>query len=601
MSDRDRSISIGNTRFRPRLRTALALLVVLAVGIAGILAAGWTRANYANPKRFYVHDLPAAQSSPAVSSRVVLVVSDGLRDDVARQLPNMSSLGRRPDAAFLRSVTGVPSLSTPGAINLLCGVGPVQSGFPLNESKGEVSVECLFETVAAAGLSSAVAGVGEGFNTRFYLPNTEVFARPSSPSHIESYVPQDFESFQATKKALQTKASFLYLYFPDVDELSHLYGALSRQGLDAAKIVDGFVGEIAATLDFSRDTLIVTSDHGHRDEGGHGGYEWLARRSPLLIVGRGIKGGSTADVAQSQIAPTIAALLGVPRPRHAEGMPLLEDLEVSGSVAESIRQAHEVALERKLRADLAKLSDRPAAPGDVEVLKMQISEAGWTRGVREGLRRTPYAIVLLGALSVCLAFCRALRKESLLGGITAAGVFAFFMWATGWRLTISQFNVVSDETRLTLALLGASAAGVFVGSLVSKISGRIIALSNRPFSEHLVATTSAAQGVAGLLVAWMLVYYGLEYSWRLPDLRLGLPTFWAMYASGFAAISAGVLTIVVWLASVARERRRKKRVDQREQQGSLSAAESETRFSLTENVPPAHSSSSEFNPSVKGR
>jgi hypothetical protein len=536
-----------------RARVLVALVIIVIIGVSGIWSAGWVRSNYANPERFYVHSLPPASRTPAISERVVLVVSDGLRDDIARQLPNISSLARRPDSVFRRSVTGVPSLSRPGSISLLCGSGPTESGFPLNESKGEVSVECLFDTVADAGLSSVVAGVGEGFAERFHPPNTELFARNRSDD-VSAYVPDDIESFQLSRQALERRASFAYLYFPDVDEESHLNGSISRQALDAATVFDGFVGEIAKSLDFSKDTLIVTSDHGHRDEGGHGGYEWLVRRSPVLMVGRGISGGSTADIAQADIAPTIAALLGVSRPRHAEGMPLLDDLDATLDLKQIVFDAHEAALRRKLQADLESLSGSPAPSGEVDVLRQQIAESGWSRGVREAVRRIPWAALLLAGLALSMALAGGWRRHALAGGSVGAAVFCLGVWASGWRLTISQFNVPSDETRLTWALLGSAAAGVLVGTVVSKLFDTSANERGLSFSRHVVGTTSVLQGIAGLIVAWMLVYYGLKYSWRLPDLRLGLATFWGMYAAGFAAATAVLLVGLSWLVAASRRK-----------------------------------------------
>lgn len=116
-------------------------------------------------------------------------------------------------------------------------------------------------------------------------------------------------------------------------------------------------------------------------------------------------------------------------------------------------------------------------------------------------------------------------------------------------MTISQFNVPSDDARITWAVIASAAVGVAVGALVSKAASGPRSGSYRPFSRHVVAVTTVAQGIAGILVAWILVYYGLRYGWRLPDLRLGLPTFWAMYAAGFAALTAVVLVGISWLLS----------------------------------------------------
>lgn len=561
--DGSRASAYGRSR---KLRSGVAWLAVVSLGVAGFVAAERIRYNFANPERFFVHRLPPADPTPPVSDRVVLVVSDGLRDDIARTLPNIKALADRPDAAFRRAVTGVPSLSRPGSIALLCGVGPNQSGFPLNESRGVVDVECLFDVVAASGGRSAVGGVGEGFSARFDPSETHVFARTRSEDE-SAYVPDDQESFDLSLRALESDARFVYLYFPDVDEQSHLYGALSEPALEAAVRFDSYLGEIASRLDLDRETLVVTSDHGHRDQGGHGGYEWLARRSPLLMVGRGVKGGSTADAAQVDIAPTIAALLGVGRPRHAEGKPLFESLDLPDETRAAVFDAHERALRHKLRADLEAISGRPAADGNSEVLRLQVEEARWTRGVREAVRRLPAALVLVAVVSAVLWLTGGANLAGLASGLAGVVAFAAVIFGAGWRLTISQFNVESDETRLTVSLLAASVIALVVASAIlaalrriRRVYGKRDAVAAWDPAETSVAASmltaaAALQALAGAFVAWTLFYYGVSYSWRLPDLRVGLPVAWAMYGAGFVAsaavIGGSAAAIVGWLRRLA--------------------------------------------------
>lgn len=531
------------------MRTGVAWLAVVSVGVLGLVTAERIRYNFANPGRFFVHRLPPSDPTPSVSDRVVLVVSDGLRDDVARTLPNMKALANRRDAAFRRAVTGVPSLSRPGSIALLCGVGPDQSGFPLNESRGAVDVECLFDVVAASGGRSAVGGVGDGFAARFHPPETDVFARARSEDE-SAYVPDDQESFDLSLRALESGARFVYLYFPDVDEQSHLYGALSGPALEAAERFDSYVGEIASRLDLDRETLVVTSDHGHRDQGGHGGNEWLARHSPLLMVGRGIRGGSTADAAQVDVAPTIAALLGVARPRHAEGRPLLDSLDLPSETRAAVFDAHERALRNKLRADLEAISGKPAPDGDSQVLRSQVEEARWSRGVREAMRRLPAALLLIAVVTAVLWLAGGANPAGLASGLAGVAAFAAVIFGAGWRLTISQFNVESDEARLTVSLLAASVIALAVASATLAVVRRMRTSPDKReaveswapvdtgAAASVLTAAAALQALAGALVAWTLFYYGVTYSWRLPDLRVGLPVAWAMYGAGFVALAA---------------------------------------------------------------
>ena len=44
---------------------------------------------------------------------------------------------------------------------------------------------------------------------------------------------------------------------------------------DPATPADAALADVVATVDLSRDALIVVADHGHSDRGGHGGFDLL--------------------------------------------------------------------------------------------------------------------------------------------------------------------------------------------------------------------------------------------------------------------------------------------------------------------------------------
>ena len=73
----------------------------------------------------------------------------------------------------------------------------------------------------------------------------------------------------------------------------------------------GFEGEpwtleaIGHALDLTRDTIVITSDHGHIDAGGHGGDETVVITEPFVLAGAGVKGGlthgSTDDIGSTVV------------------------------------------------------------------------------------------------------------------------------------------------------------------------------------------------------------------------------------------------------------------------------------------------------------
>jgi len=107
-----------------------------------------------------------------------------------------------------------------------------------------------------------------------------------------------------------------------------------------------------SAIDLARATVIVTADHGHVASGGHGGSEREVSNVPLVLAGRGIVPGATARDAQLiDVAPTVAALLGIPAPRHAEGRALVELLQLSPE--EAARRTASDAARSRVLAELA--------------------------------------------------------------------------------------------------------------------------------------------------------------------------------------------------------------------------------------------------------
>jgi hypothetical protein len=70
--------------------------------------------------------------------------------------------------------------------------------------------------------------------------------------------------------------------------------------------------------------VLVSADHGHTARGGHGGTEADVVTVPLVVAGPGLRAGAVTAGRQIDVAPTLAALLGVAVPARSLGRPLLE-------------------------------------------------------------------------------------------------------------------------------------------------------------------------------------------------------------------------------------------------------------------------------------
>lgn len=507
----------------------MILLTILTGAGLGVLITSYR--SYENTPSPYAVPLPPVPATPRISDRVIVVVSDGLRYDAVVDLPEMAKLAKQPDASLHQARTGIPSLSEPGWTAIMTGAGPVISGVRTNGYKGSpVPVESLFQTAKSQGMKTALAGAAEEWEQLFRSQPDEVYV---APFPYGKGADGDRESDPLVRRALNGPADLMLLYFPAVDESSHEFGAISDEGIKAMRLFDQRVGLIAAGLDFSRDTLIVTSDHGHLNQGGHGGYEELARQSPLLMVGKGIRHSPVAEVGQVDIAPTVAALLGIPRPRDAEGVPLLDSLVTDAATRNIIGQVHDEALRRRLRANYSVISGRDAPNSSREVLDGEIEEVSWQRAVRESIDRMPTGVGILGILILALLLAGGLSWRGIAATAIAIAAICFGVASSGFTLSMSWFSTPGDQVLLLTSVIG--------GGLIAAVIGGVLLGFGRPHrgwrSGIEYAATLAV--IAGFLCIPLMVYYGPITSWRLPDLRFS----WGMFILPFIAVMTTVLAI----------------------------------------------------------
>ena len=107
-----------------------------------------------------------------------------------------------------------------------------------------------------------------------------------------------------------------FVYLGAVDVVGHVLGAGSAYR-EAARAADQRVGRLLAAVrsrPFAADeawTTVVVTDHGHLDEGGHGGREPEVTMAWAAAAGPGIPPGDQALItSQVQVAPLVRAALG---------------------------------------------------------------------------------------------------------------------------------------------------------------------------------------------------------------------------------------------------------------------------------------------------
>ncbi|NUT40080.1 MAG: phosphodiesterase, partial [Thermoactinospora sp.] len=109
-----------------------------------------------------------------------------------------------------------------------------------------------------------------------------------------------------------------FVYFGDTDEIAHDLGPLCEEYTAALLLQDEFLGRLLTSVRnrpsyaAERWTVVVTTDHGHVDAGGHGGTS-DEERTVFVIVAE-LDRDRPADLGEPRlvdVAPTVLQRLGV--------------------------------------------------------------------------------------------------------------------------------------------------------------------------------------------------------------------------------------------------------------------------------------------------
>lgn len=154
--------------------------------------------------------------------------------------------------------------------------------------------------------------------------------------HKNVPVGKDNDSSPITAEAVryikEAKPLLLAVTYDNPDHVGHTAGHDTPEIYEIMTYLDQQIGQlIQATKDagiYDETVFIISSDHGGIDKG-HGGITLREMETPLVMAGPGISntGRLKSAVMQTDIAPTIAALLRLSVPQAWTGRPISEALE----------------------------------------------------------------------------------------------------------------------------------------------------------------------------------------------------------------------------------------------------------------------------------
>ena len=262
--------------------------------------------------------------------------------------PNLDSLingtfgggaynGALAQNAFAGGVIGTSTqqatVSGPGWSSILTGVWVDQHNVNNNSftspdySNNPTYLETLEENVA--GIYSASAVTWSPIDTHIISTvndgNSSMdFRATGSDASNATTAANQLAGFAANSQAA------MFVHLDDVDIAGHVSGPYSNNYLNEINQVDFQIGQMLSAIqnraNFADENwqIIITSDHGHRPGGGHGGQTPLERSAPALVVSKyGAQGfiPSNAGHAPSMvdIAPTVLNHFGLAQQSNYAG------------------------------------------------------------------------------------------------------------------------------------------------------------------------------------------------------------------------------------------------------------------------------------------
>lgn len=490
----------------PGIFLLLVLLFGAAYGAWRAAQEGFDRlVHFTSPH--FATERPTAGTTP-LSGRLILVLVDGLRTEEAHLLPSLDWI-RQQGASYRLTVPG-PSYQPSTSATLLTGAPPSIHGVIRADSTRSLSADHLLQaalrsrtTAGGAGspaLGRLIAGTvetwHEGESLADLIGGVQALLRPEGPRLVIIQVEDLYRAMRQASTA-------------DTDDADYR---------DALAQLDAHLVKLFDQIDWKSTAVVVTGStpldqNGQRREGG---------TIPLLMAGSGVTPGARGSGSLLDVAPTVAALLGLPNPLEVQGRPLLEALQVDGRPADALMQNHLVARRnytaavlRALQADVTP-ADPPAtvaeADGYLATLTQQVKEARFTRS-REGIiDRLPYlgggALLLL--LYLVIVYRQPYGGPVLLGHLLYGVSFhaLFFLLGGRYGPDLAGLDSPLGAIRLRFGLIAGAAmilATVTAGLLLSRKEFKrasYLTAAALHLALSLAAVLSLPTGIAVLLVGW---------------------------------------------------------------------------------------------------
>jgi hypothetical protein len=462
--------------------------------------------------------LPGVALGKSNTRTFVIVLIDALRYDTSQNtvvMPYLNQLRNEGASALMHSRP--PSYSEPGYSVILTGAWPDLSDGPaINLDYAEIPTftqDDIFSAAHRAGMQTGISG----FNWF-----EKLVPQPAVSMSFYTTGEDQVADRQVTDAAIPWlqggKYQLVLIHLDQVDYAGHHEGGpIDPRWNAAATRADGLLKEIATSMDLTKDTLLVISDHGQIDVGGHGGQDAIVLLEPFVMVGKGVVPGKYGDVQMVDIAPTVSAILGTNITASNQGHPLVAMFDFTLTQVDNINKALTVQ-QAELMLAYQKAIGHPVTIAQSSDI-VSASQAGMD-AARDSIlnsQRIPRGIIafiiVILFISLTAWYARPYYNWNLIGVIVYLLVFNIkyiFIDHKTYSLSsvISATNLITSTALTTLIALFSGWLLVILGtkiyqlkplkaaSLTLKFIFTIISLLSIPILMHYV--------INGAIVNWTL-------------------------------------------------------------------------------------------------
>ncbi len=463
---------------------------------------------------------PGPALGQPLTRRVVFVLIDALRDDTSHKTNVMPFLNQlRSQGAWATNHSRVPSYSEPGYSVLMTGAWPDLSDGPaMNLDYADIPAwtqDNLFTAAQRAGLKTAVSGFNwfeklipqNAVNDSFYTAGEDKVA--------------DIDVVNAALPWLKAdQDQFILIHIDQVDYAGHHEGGPQSPNWDAAATrADGLLKQIVSTLDLSTDTVIVVSDHGQIDRGGHGGQDPIVLLEPFVAAGVGIKPGGYPDGNMTDVATTTAALLGLNIPADSEGIVRTDMLNLTADQQASINSAL-LAQKSQLLKDYQAAIHSTANGAQTDSVAGILSAMDQAKSQRENSERIP-RFVLAVLLALIPAYVLVKKRSPFVVWMLGGAVLYIVLFNFGYAILAGRtysLSSVTSASDIILFTAGTTASSLVLTWLILSYILKWFKSTPHESAEKVFAFTFITLYLVSLPILWHFAFNGALVTWTIPDM-----------------------------------------------------------------------------------